>query len=492
MISHILDEILKKTLSFLLLLTWSISHGQECPKLSYPQNGSLEIPVDATITWPAVGGINGYLISLGTEPGLVDILNGLPIGQDNFYTAPTGLPENTQIFVSISLILFDAPAPISCSSESFTTIDVTTAPQCTFLIAPDNNAANVTIVTDLTWAYAPTATGYALSIGTAPGGNDILDNLDVGNTLIYEPTDDLPQDSQIYVQIKPYNEYGEITSCTEESFSTGGESLACDPIIDDLSGEVTYLRPEIDFPNQIPLCKTDLPYTIATDDVADGFRWFKINEDNTETLISDNRNAKILGPGRYRYEAFNSISGSGGTVECSDFRLFFVTLSEKATIDAIAVVDSTNGKEITINASGIGDYEFALDNIEGPYQDSPIFNNVSVRPKIVYVRDKNGCGVAEKIVDRDLNLEDFPNFFTPNGDGINDFWQFVPPRRNFQINIETIAIYNRYGNLIQQFKANSLGWDGNFNGVPLPSSDYWFMANLGDGRVFKGHFALKR
>ncbi|MBT8314620.1 MAG: T9SS type B sorting domain-containing protein, partial [Maribacter sp.] len=109
-----------------------------------------------------------------------------------------------------------------------------------------------------------------------------------------------------------------------------------------------------------------------------------------------------------------------------------------------------------------------------------------------YVRDKNGCGIAEKKVDRDLNLDDFPNFFTPNGDGINDFWQFVPPRQDFKITIETISIYTRYGNLIEQFKADSLGWDGNFNGVPLPASDYWFKANLIDGRVFKGHFALKR
>jgi len=482
---------LKKILSLTVLLMGLISQGQECAKLSYPQNGALDIPVDATITWPAVSGINGYLISLGTGPGLADILNSLPIGQDNFYTAPTGLPDNTPIYVSISLVLFDAAAPISCLTETFTTIDVASAPQCTFLIAPDNNAANVTIVTDLTWAYAPTATGYKLSIGTVPGGNDILDNLDVGNTLIYEPTEDLPQDAQIYVQIKPYNENGEI-SCEEESFSTGGESLDCDPIVDDLSGEITYLRPEIDFPNQIQLCKTDLPFTTSTDDIADGFRWFKVNEDNSETLISDNRNVKILGPGRYRYEVYNFIPGSSGTVECSDFRLFFVVLSEKATIDAIDVDDITFGKEITIHASGIGDYEFALDNIEGPYQDSPIFNNVSVRPQIAYVRDKNGCGVTEKMVDRDLNLDDFPNFFTPNGDGINDFWQFVPPRRNFQINIETISIYNRYGNLVQRFKANSLGWDGNFNGVPLPSSDYWFKANMADGRVFKGHFALKR
>ncbi len=96
------------------------------------------------------------------------------------------------------------------------------------------------------------------------------------------------------------------------------------------------------------------------------------------------------------------------------------------------------------------------------------------------------------MVDRDLNLEDFPNFFTPNGDGINDLWQFVPPREDFDITIETISIYDRYGSLLEQIDANSSGWDGNFKGSPLPSSDYWFQANLEDGRELTGHFSLKR
>ncbi|MDG1052298.1 MAG: T9SS type B sorting domain-containing protein, partial [Flavobacteriaceae bacterium] len=36
------------------------------------------------------------------------------------------------------------------------------------------------------------------------------------------------------------------------------------------------------------------------------------------------------------------------------------------------------------------------------------------------------------------------------------------------------------------------GWDGNFNGRPMPASDYWFRINLEDGREFKSHFSLIR
>jgi gliding motility-associated-like protein len=54
-----------------------------------------------------------------------------------------------------------------------------------------------------------------------------------------------------------------------------------------------------------------------------------------------------------------------------------------------------------------------------------------------------------------------------------------------------IFIYDRYGKLITKINTNSDGWDGTFNGNPLPSDDYWYTAKLQDGRETKGHFSLK-
>ena len=55
-----------------------------------------------------------------------------------------------------------------------------------------------------------------------------------------------------------------------------------------------------------------------------------------------------------------------------------------------------------------------------------------------------------------------------------------------------ITIYDRYGTLVANISPKNSGWNGNFNGQPLPASDYWFKVNLEDGRIFKGHFTLKR
>ena len=447
-----------------------MAQGQQCPVISYPLDGATDIPIDATISWPAVSGINGYVISLGTSAGGTDILNSHPTGQDNFYTAPFGLPDATQIYVSLNLIPFDGP-PIVCSGVVFSTEDITTPPPCTILLGPDNNASNVTIVTDISWSYAVSATGYNISIGTSPGGRDILNNLDVGNVLLYEPEADLPQFAQIYVQIVPYNENGTSPGCAEESFFTGPAMDYCEPFIDEVSGELITLRPEIDFPDVVGICSDELPFIISSDDVAEGYRWYKTNSGSPETLLSEQRQLPLNEPGRYRYEIYNSIVISGIRIECANSKLFEVVVSEIATINAIDIIDAHGGHDITIRASGMGDYEYALDDANGPYQDSPVFVGISKDLHTAYVRDKNGCGIAERTVDRELSSDDFPNFFTPNGDGINDFWQFIPPKENFQIRLASILIFDRYGSLLAQFRPDSPGWDGKFQGTALPSSD---------------------
>jgi gliding motility-associated-like protein len=458
--------------------------------ITYPENGGSNVPVDGTISWTAVSGNNGYIISMGTAPGAVDILNRFNTGVANSYTAPTGLPENTLIYLSISVVPYDGP-PKACPGITFTTEDVTTPPSCTQLIAPDNNAANVTIVTDLIWAYAPTATHYRLSIGTLPGVYDIFVS-DVGNVLSYNPPFDLPNETLIFVRIIPINENGQNAMCTEESFSTGPPAYSCDPYVDALTGETIATKPLIEFPSLIGICSNELPYTVTTEDSADGFRWFRTIGGSGETLLSESREVHLSEPGRYRYEAYNNISVNGSNVECAETKLFTVVTSEIATIAAIHVLNTPPGKQITVEVSGLGNYEYALDAIDGPYQESPIFEQVLGGGHIAYVRDKSGCGIAQRTVDRDLNEKDFPMFFTPNGDGINDYWQFVPPPENYEMTLSIIAIYDRYGRVLAEVNPESMGWDGNSNGRPLPSSDYWFKAVTTDNIEIKGHFTLKR
>ncbi|MCH7785560.1 MAG: T9SS type B sorting domain-containing protein, partial [Bacteroidetes bacterium] len=54
---------------------------------------------------------------------------------------------------------------------------------------------------------------------------------------------------------------------------------------------------------------------------------------------------------------------------------------------------------------------------------------------------------------------------------------------------------DRFGKLLKQISPIGEGWDGTYNGNPLPSSDYWFRVEYKEDNTlkeFKGHFTLKR
>ncbi len=173
---------------------------------------------------------------------------------------------------------------------------------------------------------------------------------------------------------------------------------------------------------------------------------------------------------------------------CSKNRNITILPSNIATFESIDVTDATQNNTVTVNVSGEGTYGFALDDINGPYQDSNFFENVAPGLHTVYVIDtKNNCGIVEEIV----SVIGFPVFFTPNNDSYNDTWQVYGLSKQFQPN-SIIYIYDRYGKLLKQLDPTGPGWDGTFNGHRLPNSDYWFHVTLQDGRIFKSHFTLKR
>ena len=148
---------------------------------------------------------------------------------------------------------------------------------------------------------------------------------------------------------------------------------------------------------------------------------------------------------------------------------------------------------ITITIVGYGSYEYSLD--DGPRQSSNVFENVSLGTHIVHVWDTEG-GLAyscDELLINDLQLIDYPHYFTPNGDGYHDLWNISG--LGGQINAK-IYIFDRYGKLIKQISSNENGgWDGTYNGHLMPSDDYWFTVEYQENnvvKVFKAHFSLKR
>ena len=235
------------------------------------------------------------------------------------------------------------------------------------------------------------------------------------------------------------------------------------------------------------VCQNDPTFFVQLDaGIQDGspignytYIWSK---DGTVLLNQISYTLDVNEEGLYTVEIINS---SG----CSRTRTIKVTASDIAKIDSIVIVDISAINTVTVNVSGLGDYEFSLDEPSGYFQDSNFFDDVPAGIHTVYINDKNGC---RPIVSRTIAVVGVPKFFTPNSDGYNDYWSVKGVNDSFNTN-SVIYIFDRYGKLLKQWVPDlSEGWDGTFNGVNLPSDDYWYTIKLEDGREAKGNFSLKR
>jgi gliding motility-associated-like protein len=142
---------------------------------------------------------------------------------------------------------------------------------------------------------------------------------------------------------------------------------------------------------------------------------------------------------------------------------------------------------IQATAEGLGEYIFQLD--DGPFQSDGLFNNVDPGRHLVTIKDANGCGSV--VVE--VSIIDYPRFVTPNQDGYHDTWNIIGIAGGDPT--AKIYIFDRFGKLLKQLSPLGEGWDGTFNGNPMPSSDYWFVVEYTEEEVrkeFKGHFTLKR
>lgn len=171
---------------------------------------------------------------------------------------------------------------------------------------------------------------------------------------------------------------------------------------------------------------------------------------------------------------------------CFNTREITVFPSNEPTIEDLIFTELTANNTATITVSGEGEYDFAIDNEFGFYQEENTFSNIEPGFHTIYVRDRRGCGNASI----NFSILGFPQYFTPNGDDSNEVWKPIGANQDFNNDLN-ILIFNRYGKLLAQ--PNPIkGWNGTYNGYNLPSDDYWYIINHPNGKQYKGHFALIR
>jgi len=121
---------------------------------------------------------------------------------------------------------------------------------------------------------------------------------------------------------------------------------------------------------------------------------------------------------------------------------------------------------------------------------NPVITGDIDRYYTLQVTDSRGCvsySQSQIIVSPELIV---PNAFTPNGDGINDYWDI---KGLIAYTNATVDIFNRYGTKLFHSVGYPNPWDGKYNGQELPMGTYYYVITTNvNSQVLSGPLTIIR
>ncbi|MEP6711765.1 MAG: PKD domain-containing protein [Ferruginibacter sp.] len=204
----------------------------------------------------------------------------------------------------------------------------------------------------------------------------------------------------------------------------------------------------------------------------------------------------MTSPGIYNFSP--ALAGSGthsikytftsATGSCVSADSTKITVYKSPTVNAGPDEAILQGGSITLQPIVSGSslqYLWSWNNniLTGGLNNSKIKNPLaSPIEDIIYtltVTGTGGCTAADDILIKVLLAPKIPNTFSPNNDGINDFWEIkyldtYPGNR--------VQVFTRTGKLVFESRGYKKPWDGNINGLSLPVDTYYYIIEPGNGR----------
>ena len=218
--------------------------------------------------------------------------------------------------------------------------------------------------------------------------------------------------------------------------------------------------------------------------VSDNFQSYEWNTGDEGSIITVNAG------GEYSV----TVTDANG---CEGFSEISIQQFPSPEVNLFASATSVNaGEEISIEATGLLNYTWFADSTQLEFTEDQInyspSNTTTIR---VEGQDENGCfGSAEIVLNvEETNIGDrlIPmKFFSPNGDGIAEFWMIENIEGFTQCAVE---IYDKQGNKIYEAKPYNNDWQGRINGSPVPDGVYYFIVRCdGSGIEKSGSITLLR
>ena len=168
---------------------------------------------------------------------------------------------------------------------------------------------------------------------------------------------------------------------------------------------------------------------------------------------------------------------TSGMGDCYDLDTVNITVYPRFGLDAGPDTTITDDQSLTINTEGGPYLNYKWEpatGIDDTTSASPTFSPSQTTTYIVSAETEDGCidrdtltiTIAERLV--------VYNAFSPNGDGINDYWDIDYAGLYPEI---TVEVFNRWGKRLFSSKGYSddKRWDGRFNGTDVPVGTYYYV-----------------
>lgn len=181
-------------------------------------------------------------------------------------------------------------------------------------------------------------------------------------------------------------------------------------------------------------------------------------------------------------QAFNSVSVSDTVIAPGVSAGFsFSSRKESAPNEATADGEALSAPaEVVFANTSRGAFtvsEWAMGGLARLYDENPVYQFQrpgTFRIALTVTNEGTGCASTDSSVSITVSEAaiEFPNAFTPNGDGVNDV--FLPAFRSLKS--YELTIYNKWGRRVFSSSDPAEGWDGRENGRDAAAGTYYFMA----------------
>jgi len=192
--------------------------------------------------------------------------------------------------------------------------------------------------------------------------------------------------------------------------------------------------------------------------------------------------------------SFAPIVKSGTCASDTAAPITITVLPPPTSVDAGTDATIASGQTVQLNGSGTGTpFWIPVTGLNNPTILNPIASPQTTTSYILTITDSNNCLNADTVIITVTQTKFsgvVSNYFSPNGDGVNDNW-YIQNILLFPKN--EVHVYNIYGQEVYFKKGYINDWKGTYNGNDLPDGTYYYVLSFeNESTIVKGAVDILR